>query len=48
MVDRTPKICKKKVICFLKKKDGKRFVYVLDFILTLDKMQNIRTLMCKN
>ena len=24
------------------------FVYVLDFMLTLDKMQNISTLMCKS
>ena len=37
----------KKVICFLKKRMESIFVYVLDFMLTLDKMQNISTLMCK-
>ena len=41
----------KKVIFFPEKKDGRLFVYVLEYMLTLfslDKMQNISTLMRKS
>ena len=46
IVDTAPELCQK-VIFFMKKGIKGIFVYVLEFMLSLDKMQNISTLMCK-
>ena len=49
-MDTAPELCQKGDI-FRKKRDRRHFVYVLEYMLTLvslDKMQNIGTLMSKN
>ena len=46
LVDTAPELCQKGIF-FLKKRLKGIFVCVLEFMLTLDRMQNISTLMCK-